>query len=127
VLYDAGERYADARSRDAQVAIADLNTDNLIRTIDAEVRTAAVALQSAQQQLTAANDAMIAARKSADETAILYHQQLARAIELLDANDQRFTAEVNYAVAQFSVATAYLALRQAMGLDPLGNPIGDSP
>jgi outer membrane protein TolC len=121
VLYDASERYADARSRDAQAAIADLNTDNLIRTIDAEVRTAAVTLQSAQQQLTAANDAMIAARKSADETAILYHQQLARAIELLDANDQRFTAEVNYAVAQFSVATAYLALRQAMGLDPIGD------
>jgi outer membrane protein TolC len=121
VLYDAGERYADARSRDAQAAIADLTTDNLIRTIDAEVRTAAVALQSAQQQLIAANDAMIAARKSADETAILYHQQLARAIELLDANDQRFTAEVNDAVAQFSVATAYLALRQAMGLDPIGD------
>lgn len=121
VLYDAGERYADAKSRDAQAAISDLTTDNLIRTIDAEVRTAAVTLQSAQQQLTAANDAMLAARKSADETAILYHQQLARAIELLDANDQRFTAEVNYAVAQFSVATAYLELRQAMGLDPIGD------
>jgi outer membrane protein TolC len=121
VLYDAGERYADARSRDAAAAIADLNTDNLIRTIDAEVRTAAVALHSAQLQLVAANDAMLAARKSADETAILYHQQLARAIELLDANDQRFTAEVNYAVAQFSVATAYLAVRQAMGLDPIGD------
>ena len=66
---------------------------------------------------------MTASRKSADETAILYHQQLAKAIELLDANEQRFAAEVNFAVAQFAVASAYLALRQAMGLDPIGEPL----
>lgn len=122
-IFDAGARSADARARDAQAAIADLTTDSLIRTIDAQVRTAAVALVSAQQALAAAQGAMVAARKSADETAILYHQQLAKAIELLDANEQRFAAEVNFAVAQFSVASAYLALRQAMGLDPLGDPL----
>jgi outer membrane protein TolC len=122
-IFDAGSRTADARSRDAQAAIADLTTDSLIRTIDAQVRTAAVALVSAQQALAAAQGAMEAARKSASETAILYHQQLAKAIELLDANEQRFAAEVNFAEAQFSVASAYLALRQAMGLDPLGDPL----
>lgn len=122
-IFDAGARSADARSRDAQAAIADLTADSLIRTIDAQVRTAAVALISAQLALAAAQGAMDAARKSADETAILYHQQLAKAIELLDANEQRFAAEVNFAEAQFSVASAYLALRQAMGLDPLGGPL----
>ena len=120
-LFDAGVRTADARSRDAQAEISDLTTLNLVRTIDAQVRSAALSLLSAQQASLAANDAMIASRKSADETAILYHQQLAKAIELLDANEQRFEAEVNYAVAQFSVANAYLALRQAMGLDPIGD------
>ena len=64
--------------------------------------------------------AMDASRKSATETAVLYKQGLAKAIELIDANDQRFVAEVNYAEAEFTVANAYLALRQAMGLDPLG-------
>jgi outer membrane protein TolC len=123
VVFDAGARSADARSRDAQAAIADLTADSLIRTIDAQVRTAAAALVSAQLALAAAHGAMEAARKSADETAILYHQQLAKAIELLDANEQRFAAEVNFAEAQFSVASAYLALRQAMGLDPLGDPL----
>jgi outer membrane protein TolC len=122
-IFDAGARSADARSRDAQAAIADLTADALIRTIDAQVRTAAVALVSAQLALAAGQGAMDAARKSADETAILYHQQLAKAIELLDANEQRFAAEVNFAEAQFSVASAYLALRQAMGLDPLGGPL----
>jgi outer membrane protein TolC len=122
-IFDAGARSADARSRDAQAAIADLTADSLIRTIDAQVRTAAAALVSAQLALAAAHGAVDAARKSADETAILYHQQLAKAIELLDANEQRFAAEVNFAEAQFSVASAYLALRQAMGLDPLGGPL----
>ena len=122
-IFDAGARTADARSRDAQAEIADLTADGLIRTIDAQVRSAAAALGAAQQALAAAQGAMDAARKSANETAILYHQQLAKAIELLDANEQRFAAEVSFAEAQFSVASAYLALRQAMGLDPLGDPL----
>jgi outer membrane protein TolC len=122
-IFDAGTRSADARSRDASAAIADLTAVSMARTVESQVRTAAASLQSAQQALAAARDAMTAARKSADETAILYHQQLAKAIELLDANEQRFAAEVNFAVAQFSVASAYLALRQAMGLDPLGEQL----
>jgi outer membrane protein TolC len=122
-IFDGGSRDADARSRDASAAIADLQADSLVRTVDAQVRGAAASLDSAQQALVAAQDAMTASRKSADETAILYHQQLAKAIELLDANEQRFAAEVNFAVAQFSVATAYLALRQAMGLPPIGEEL----
>jgi len=122
-IFDAGARSADARSRDASAEIADLTTDSLVRTVDAQVRSAAASLRSAQGALIAAQDAMTASRKSADETATLYHQQLAKAIELLDANEQRFAAEVNFAVAQFSVASAYLALRQAMGLDPIGEEL----
>ena len=40
--------------------------------------------------------------------AILYKQGLAKAIELVDANDSRFIAEVNYASAEFAMALAYL-------------------
>jgi len=122
-IYDAGLRDADARARDAAAAIADLTTEGLVRTIDAQVRTAAAVLHGAQQALVAAQGAMTASRKSADETAILYHQQLAKAIELLDANEQRFASEVNFAIAQFEVASAYLALCQAMGLDPAGGEL----
>src|SRR5262249_7305409 len=118
-IYDAGARSADARIRDAAAAIADLQTHALARTIDAQVRTAAVQLASAQAALGAATDAAVAASKSADETAILYHQGLAKAIELVDANEQRFVAEVNEAEAEYAVANAYLALRQAMGAGPL--------
>jgi len=118
-IYDGGARTADARSRDAAAEIADLETKQLIRSIDNDVRTASSQLVAAQQALAAAADAVTAGRKSADETAILYHQGLAKAIELVDANEQRFQAEVSFAEAEFSVASAYLALRQALGQGPL--------
>lgn len=121
-LFDSGERSAERRARSAQAAISDLEAAALVRSIDAEVRSAALRLASRQQALVAAGAARDAARKGADEAAILYRQGLAKAIELVDANDQRFIAEVNYATSEFDVASAYLALRQAMGLEPLEAP-----
>jgi outer membrane protein TolC len=122
-LFDAGVRSADERSRIAQAEIADLQTRALERNIDTQVRQAAAMLTANQQALGAARDALAASRKSADETAILYRQGLAKAIELVDANEQRFLAEVSFAEAQFAVASAYLALLQAMGKGPLDSEV----
>lgn len=118
-IYDGGARAAEERSRAAEAAISDLQAGALVRSIDAQVRAAAAQLAAAQQALVAAQGAMDAARKSANEAAILYRQGLAKAIELVDANEQRFLAEINHAAAEFSLATAYLALLQAMGRGPL--------
>ncbi|NVB81604.1 MAG: TolC family protein [Kofleriaceae bacterium] len=118
-LFDSGARSADAKARDARARILDLEASQLQRSIEAEIRAAALLLASRQQALTAAGTARDAARKGADEALILYRQGLAKAIELVDANDQRFNAEVNYASSEFDVARAYLSLRLAMGLDPL--------
>jgi len=122
-IYDAGSRYADKHSRDAQAEIAELNLKQLVRNVDAQVRGTAALLSAAQAEFQVAAQARDAAQQNVEETAILYRQGLAKAIELIDANDSRFTAEVNYAGAQFSVAVAYLNLRQAMGLDPLGTEL----
>jgi outer membrane protein TolC len=118
-LFDSGTRSAQIRAREGRAKIADLQASLLVREIEAEVRTAAHLLASRQEALDAAAAARDAARKGADEAAILYRQGLAKAIELVDANDQRFTADVNYATAEFDVASAYLSLRLAMGLQPL--------
>jgi outer membrane protein TolC len=122
-LFDAGIRYADRRSRDASAAISDLNTDALARSIDTQVRSTVASLDASQAALAASERAMVAARQSSTETAILYRQGLAKAIELVDSAEQTFLAEVNYATAEFSVALAYLALRQAVGLDPIGEEL----
>src|SRR5262249_27384599 len=113
----------DKRSRDASANIADLNTDVLLRSIDTQVRTAHVTLEAAQAALAASERSMKAAERSSTETLILYRQGLAKAIELVDSAEQTFLAEVSFATAEFSVAVAYLTLRQAVGLDPLGEEL----
>jgi outer membrane protein TolC len=123
-LFDAGVRYADKHARDAQAAIAELNLRALERNVDAQVRAASALLASAQVALKASREAMLAAQRSLEETTILYKQGLAKAIELVDGTDSRFIAEVNFASAQYSLAQAWLNLRQAVGLDPL---VGDLP
>jgi len=119
-IFDAGIRYADKRSRDALASIADLNTETTVRAIDAQVRSAVATLASSQAALASSERAMIAAQLSVSETAILYRHGLVRAIELIDAAETRFLAEVNYASAEYAALSAYLSLRQAMGLDPIG-------
>ncbi len=120
-LYDAGRvATADKHSRDASADIADLQVVALDRQIKSQVGLAVASLESSQGAFRAAADAVTASRKSVSETATLYRQGLATALELTDANDSRFEAEVGYVSAEFAMALAYLALRQAMGLDPLG-------
>jgi outer membrane protein TolC len=122
-IFDQGVRYADKHSRDAQADIADLNLKMLGRTVDAQVRSAVALLVSAQSAFRAAGDSAKFAAQNVDETAILYRQGLAKAIELVDANDSRFTADVALSSAEFTMAQAYLGLRQALGLEPLGTEL----
>jgi outer membrane protein TolC len=122
-IYDGSNRYADKHSRDAAARIADLTQDTLVRQIGVDVATAVTQLESAQSQFKAAADAVTAARKNVGETATLYRQGLATALELTDANDSRFEAEIGYSGAEYAMALAYLALRQALGLDPIGTEL----
>jgi outer membrane protein TolC len=122
-IYDQGVRYADKHSRDAQAEISDLTLQQLVRSVDEQVHATTALLVAAQAAFRVAQDAVNAARQSVDETAILYGRGLAKAIELVDANDKRFTAEIEYASAEYGMAQAYLNLRQALGLDPLGTEL----
>jgi outer membrane protein TolC len=122
-IFDAGARYADKHSRDAQADISELNLKYLARSVDAQVRAGIALLVASQSAFRAAAYGVQVARQNVEETAILYKQGLATALELVDANDSRFTAEVSYATAQFAMAQAYLTLRQALGLDALGTEL----
>jgi len=122
-IFDAGVRYADKRSRDGQASIAYLQYELLSRSVGNDVRNAIATLVASQNALRFARDADTAAIKSADETGTLYKQGLATALELTDANDSRFEADVGLVSAELATALAYLSLRQAMGLDPLGTEL----
>jgi outer membrane protein TolC len=118
-LWDAGVRGADARSRQASADVAELNMRALQRKVEADVKSAVVALVWARQAMEAAGQSVEAARRSAEETSVLYKQGLARAIELVDANLSRYSAEVSLAGAQLSLRQAELDLRAALGLFPI--------
>jgi len=119
-LFDGGEREADRSERAALARESELNLEHLERGVDVDIETARVALESEQASLARAEVAVAAARRNAGETTELYRQGLVRALEVVDANVQLFEAEVERTGAQYALALAFLDLRAAVGLDPLG-------
>ncbi len=120
-IFDGGARYSDRKVRLAQAESADMEARLAKRGVGASVRAALVALVAGRDAVRAAEQGVEAAKANSDETAILYRQGLAKAIEVSDANSQRFNAEVGLASAKLSLVQSYLDLRQAMGVFPVDN------
>jgi outer membrane protein TolC len=116
VVYDAGIRYADRRTRLAQAASAALDEHTLRRSIATDIAVALAQLHAARAVLKTQEEAVKTAQSNTDETEILYKQGIARAIELTDANATRYDAETALALAKLSMEEAYLELRFALGL-----------
>lgn len=118
-IFDGGGRYGDRKTRLAQAESLRLQQQLQYRTIRADVQSALLLLDAAKVSLQAAEEGVSAAKANTEETAILYQQGLARAIELTDANARRFDAEVSLASARQSLIEAYLQIRQVLGLAPI--------
>jgi outer membrane protein TolC len=118
-IYDAGVRYADRRTRLAQMESASLDERALRRSVATDIAIAIAELHSARAVYQISEQAVVTAQKNSDETEILYKQGLAKAIELTDANASRYDAEVTRAGAKLAMEQAYLNLRFALGLGPL--------
>lgn len=118
-LFDGGARYGDRKSRLAQAKSVELDEGLLKRAVEADVRTALASLEAARKAVAISDTAVAAAQKSLDETQILYQQGLAKAIELTNANLERFDAEITRESAKVTMNQAYLDLRLALGYGPL--------
>ena len=119
-LYDGGERHAEKHERVALARAADLGHTALRREVELEARRAQVQHTSSQAAMRAANAAVEAGRKNAAETTELYRQGLASALAVADASVRLFESEVALAGERFGLGRAFLNLRAAQGLDPLG-------
>jgi outer membrane protein TolC len=115
-VFDGGLRGADRAERTANVRGAELQLELELRDVERQMRSAAVQLSTEQASLREAAAAVRAARKNADETNILYREGLASALELADATQQLFEAEVAEVTARYRMALAYLSLREASGV-----------
>lgn len=118
-VFDAGLRGADRAERTANLRAAELTLEFELREVERELRSAAVQLTTEQAASREAMAALRAARKNADETNALYREGLASALELADATQRLFEAEVAEVTARYRMALAYLALREASGLMPI--------
>jgi outer membrane protein TolC len=117
-VFDAGIRRAQRAERDARVRGAELELQASLRDVEREMRSAAVQLSTEQAALREALAAVSAATRNTNETTILYREGLASALELADATQRLFEAEVAEATARYRMAVAYLSLREAEGLPP---------
>lgn len=118
-VFDAGTRSAETAERNALVRGAELQLEAALRSVAQEMRGGAVQLSTEQAALREAIAALRAARKNADETTALYREGLASALELADANQRLFEAEVAEVTARYRMALAYLQLREAEGIGPV--------
>jgi outer membrane protein TolC len=118
-LFDAGERAADRAERTAVFRGAELDLELQLREVARQMRSAAVQLTTEQAALREAIAGLRAARKNADETSVLYREGLASALELADATQRLFEAEVAEVTARYRMALAYLSLREALGVAPV--------
>jgi outer membrane protein TolC len=119
-LFDGGTRFAQYREDKALAKLADLDVQAATRRVDVEVREALVSLDNQRASLRQANAAHEVAKKNAAETAELYRQGLASALEVADANVKLFEAEVALVQERYGLGVAFLNLEAALGLDPFG-------
>jgi len=119
-LFDGMARFSDQRERKALAKLADLDVQAATRRVDVEVREALVSLENQRASLKQASVAQDVAKKNAAETAELYRQGLASALEVADANVSLFEAEVALVRERYGLGVAFLNLEAALGLDPFG-------
>lgn len=119
-VFDAGLRGAERAERTAQLRGEELELEFAMRDVERELRSAGVQLTTEQAALREAIAARNAARRNTDETNALYREGLASALELADATQQLFEAEVAEVTARYRMALAYLRLREAQGVAPTG-------
>lgn len=119
-LFDGGVRGAQKAELDALAERSALQAAALQRHIGMDVGIAVVSLAKVQAAVRQAEAAASAAERNAKESSTLYHQGLASALVMADASARLFEANVMLARQHYGLALAYLDLRAALGLDPLG-------
>lgn len=123
VLFDGGDRYGDARERRAQARAAALSARLTERTAQVNTEVALVALEAARAARGQAQATVLLSRQNATETAELFRQGLANSLQVSDASLRQFEAEVALAQEEYALAMALLAVRAAVGVDPLGRAV----
>mgnify|MGYP000016121567 CR=1 FL=1 len=127
-LWDGGDRSAESRARAATARAMDLQRTGLQRAARIALQRADINLRNARVTRGLSQGAAELAAHNADQSTELYRQGLSTALQVADANQQRFEAEVASSSDRYALALAYLDLMSAHGmLPPAGDPESTRP
>ncbi|MGO8671463.1 MAG: TolC family protein [Capsulimonadaceae bacterium] len=114
-LFDGGERRAEVGAARKRLERAILDTQSLRQTIDQEVATAWLNLQSTTQEVTTAQAGVTAAQQAYDLATLRYNAGKSVVAERLDALAALTRARGDLAAATAAILTARARLMTSMG------------
>ncbi len=117
-LYDGGLRYGKRAEAEARLAAAEAAGEAQRLAVSQEARDAARELAVAGEQLRLATEQRRLAAEAAASAERAYREGIASSLDVLDANDRRFSADVGLASARARRAAAAVALERALGRGP---------
>jgi len=117
-LWDGGLGVGKRRQADAQAAEARAAEEGQRLAILEEVHDASRDLAVAREQLELAGQRRGLAAETAASALRSFQAGIASSLDVIDANDRLFTADVNLAAARARLAGSAIQLETALGRDP---------
>ena len=114
-LFSGGANQATLQAAKAALNTANVQSAQVIKTIQAEIQTAYLTMTNAYQQLDASNLSVQAAQSNYDAQIEVNKQGLGITLDLLNAQQQLTTAQSNAVQARYAYYTAVAQLEYAMG------------
>jgi outer membrane protein TolC len=118
LLYDGGLRYGKRSEAEARLASASATEEAQRLAISQETRDAAREVVVAAERLRLAGEQRRLAAEAAGSAQRTYELGVASSLDVVDANDRRYAADIGLAEAQARLAGARVALEHALGRGP---------
>jgi len=114
-IFNAGLIAGQVKQAEAARKIALLNYESAIQNAFGDVEKALVSCEKLGEQLNAQGQLVLALKEYAQLARLQYQGGYVTYLTVLDAEQQLFPAELNYASLRSSLLAAYVKLYQAMG------------
>ncbi len=116
ILFDWGLRKGTVSQNRARKRIASLQADELAKQIALEVERAWLALNTAQNTITALQDKLVFSRAAYEAVTLQFKLGQADSLDVLDANTTLRNAERELTEAEFVLSLSKIALQRAQGI-----------
>jgi len=119
-IFQGGAVRGDIAVADAQLQQSRDKLENLRGQIDADIRTALLNLQSAQEQVTVAQSNIALAQQTLSQARDRFSAGVTDTVEVVQAQEAVASANENYITALYSYNAAKFSLARALGLAEQG-------